>query len=147
MGLAVHDIAAGIRGDGWQAAHARRYVATNGADGHEWRGVPTLLLATTGARSGGTYTTPLIYGRDGDRYVIVASYGGAPAHPQWYRNLKSAPEVTVQVGDDVFTARARTASAAEKPALWERMAAIWPAYNDYQARTERDIPIVILERL
>lgn len=145
--MALLDIEAGIRGTGWQADHARAYVASGGADGHTWRGVPTLLLATTGARSGQPYTTPLIYGKDGDRYVIVASYGGAPKHPQWYLNLRANPEATLQVQGERFAVRARTASAEEKPALWELMAGIWPAYNDYQARTQRDIPVVILERV
>lgn len=137
----------GPRPAGWQAEHARRYIETNGEDGHIWNGVPTLLLTTTGRRTGQPYTTPLIYGRDGDRYLIVASRGGAPSHPQWYRNLVAQPEVAVQVQADRFPARARTADAKEKPALWQRMAEIWPAYNDYQNRTEREIPVVILERL
>ncbi len=137
----------GIRSAGWQADHARRYIATNGEDGHLWRGVPTLLLTTTGRRTGEPYTTPLIYGEDGDRYIVVASKGGAPEHPQWYRNLLAQPEVAVQVQAERFRARARTASPEEKPVLWQRMASIWPAYDEYQARTSRDIPVVILERI
>ena len=109
--------------------------------------MPTLLLTTTGRRSGEPYTTPLIYGEDNGRYVVVASRGGADEHPQWYRNLVAQPEVGVQVKADHFRARARTASAEEKPALWQLMARIWPAYNDYQARTSREIPVVILERI
>ena len=136
----------GIRSTGWQAEHARRYLETNGEDGHIWNGVPTLLLTTTGRRSGEPYTTPLIYGQDGDRYIVVASRGGAPEHPQWYRNLLAQPEVEVQVGAERFPAWARPASAEEKPALWKLMAAIWPAYDEYQTRTTRDIPVVILER-
>ncbi len=131
---------------GWQAEHARRYIATNGEDGHLWNGVPTLLLTTTGRRTGTSRTTPLIYGRDGDRYLVVASRGGAPRHPQWYENLTVDPNVQVQVLGDRFAARARTASPEEKPALWRLMAGIWPAYDEYQARTRRDIPVVILER-
>ena len=137
----------GIRSSGWQAEHARRYLETNGEDGHIWRGVPTLLLTTTGWRSGEPYTTPLIYGEDNGRYVVVASRGGADEHPQWYRNLVAQPEVGVQVKADHFRARARTASAEEKPALWQLMARIWPAYTDYQARTSREIPVIILERI
>ena len=137
----------GIRGSGWQADHARKYIETNGEEGHIWRGVPTLLLTTTGKRTGEPYTTPLIYGTDGDRYVIVASRGGAPEHPQWYRNLVAEPMVGLQVKAHKFQARARTASAEEKPALWRMMAGIWPAYDEYQAKTERDIPVVILERV
>ena len=136
----------GVRGSGWQAEHARRYIETAGEDGHIWRGVPTLLLTTTGRRTGKPYTTPLIYGQDGARYLVVASRGGAPAHPQWYRNLLAQPEVEVQVKAERFRARARPATPAEKPALWQVMTRIWPAYDEYQARTSRDIPVVILER-
>lgn len=131
---------------GWQQDHVRRYQASNGEDGHIWNGVPTLLLTTKGARTGKPYTTPLIYGTDGDRYVVVASYGGNPKHPQWYRNLQKDSELEVQVAADKFKATARTASAEEKQALWQKMAEIWPAYNDYQQRTEREIPVVIIER-
>ena len=134
------------RPPGWQQEHARRYVASGGQDGHIWEGVPTLLLTTTGRRSGEARTTPLIYGRDGERYLIVASRGGAPSHPAWYDNLSAQPEVQVQVMADRFKARARTASAAERAALWKTMAAIWPPYDEYQARTARQIPVVILER-
>ena len=130
----------------WQEEHAQRYLASNGADGHIWQGVPTLLLWTTGRRSGEQRLSPLIYGRDGDRYLIVASRGGSPAHPAWYRNLAANPDVEVQVGADKFHARARTATPAEKPALWQTMSAVWPSYNDYQTKTSRDIPVVILER-
>ena len=138
--------ASGSRPPGWQQEHARRYVASGGQDGHIWEGVPTLLLTTTGRRSGQSRTTPLIYGRDGDRYVIVASRGGAPAHPAWYENLSAQPEVQLQVMADRFKARARTASAAERAKLWKTMAAIWPPYDEYQAKTTRQIPVVILER-
>ncbi len=131
---------------GWIADHLRRYIETNGDDGHLWNGVPTLLLTTTGRKSGAALMLPLIYGVDGDRYVIVASRGGAPKHPAWYLNLVANPEVQVQVKGDRFAARARTVTADEKPALWKLMAGIWPAYNDYQARTSRPIPVVILER-
>jgi deazaflavin-dependent oxidoreductase (nitroreductase family) len=133
--------ASGSRPPGWQQEHARRYVESGGKDGHIWEGVTTLLLTTTGRRSGQARTTPLIYGRDG-----VASRGGAPQHPAWYENLAARPEVTVQVMADRFKARARTASAAERPALWKTMAAIWPPYDEYQAKTSRTIPVVILER-
>ena len=124
----------------------RRYRETNGEDGHMWNGVPTLLLTTTGRHSGETHTTPLIYGKDGDRYLVVASRGGAPRHPAWYLNLAAKPEVEVQVAGDRFPARARAATDAEKPALWKTMTTIWPAYDEYQGRTKRDIPVVILER-
>ncbi|MFV2102874.1 nitroreductase family deazaflavin-dependent oxidoreductase [Micromonospora sp. LOL_024] len=133
---------------GWVAEHINRYVDTDGADGHEWRpGVYTLLLTTRGRRSGALRRTALIYGRSGDGYVVVASQGGDPRHPAWYLNLLAEPEVQVQVGAERFTARARTASAEEKARLWPVMADIWPAYDDYQAKTGRDIPVVLLERL
>lgn len=131
---------------GWIADHLRRYLESDGADGHLWNGVPTLLLTTTGRHSGESLMIPLIYGRDGDRYLVVASRGGAPRHPAWYLNLVAHPEVTVQVRAERFEARARTATPAEKPALWKLMTAIWPAYNDYQGRTSREIPVVIIER-
>jgi deazaflavin-dependent oxidoreductase (nitroreductase family) len=138
--------APGTRPPGWQQAHMRRYLETGGTDGHIWEGVPTLLLTTTGRRSGESRTTPLIYGRDGNRYLLVASRGGAPAHPSWYENLTANPDVTVQVMADRFKAKARTANATERPALWKTMAAIWPAYDDYQNRTSRQIPVVVIER-
>jgi deazaflavin-dependent oxidoreductase (nitroreductase family) len=124
----------------------RRYIESGGRDGHIWEGVSTLLLTTRGRRSGELRTTPLIYGRDGDRYLVVASRGGAPTHPDWYQNLVADPEVHVQVMADRFKARARTSTAAEKPALWKTMTAIWPAYDEYQTRTTREIPLVIIER-
>ncbi|MGZ4352943.1 MAG: nitroreductase family deazaflavin-dependent oxidoreductase [Gaiellaceae bacterium] len=126
--------------------HVRRYRETGGEVGHIWNGVPTLLLTTTGRRSGEQRTTPLIYGRNGDRYVVVASKGGAPQHPAWYLNLSAHPEVELQVKDERFRARARTAAANERERLWTLMAGIWPAYDDYQAKTEREIPLVVLER-
>ena len=134
------------RAVGWQAEHARRYIETNGEDGHIWNGVPTLLLTTTGRRSRKQYVTPLIYGRDGDRYLVVASKGGAAKHPDWYRNLVANQEVQVQVGADRFSARARTATPHEKPALWQIVTKVWPAYDEYQTKTTRAIPVVVLER-
>jgi deazaflavin-dependent oxidoreductase (nitroreductase family) len=131
---------------GWVAEHTRKYVETNGEDGHIWNGVPTLALTTTGRRSGKLHRTMLIYGRDGDRYIVVASKGGADEHPQWYRNLQANPEVQVQVGAERFPARARTATGDERSRLWKLMAEIWPAYNQYQTKTSREIPVVILER-
>ena len=104
----------------------------------------TLLLTTTGRRSGQPRTTPLIYGRAGEKYLIVASRGGAPTHPGWYENLVANPVLRVQVMADRFKARAST--AAERPALWKTMAAVWPPCDEYQQRTAREIPVVILER-
>ena len=132
---------------GWVEDHVRRYLESDGEDGHVWNGVPTLLLTTTGRRSGRSFTTPLIYGRQGDAYIVVASKGGAPRHPDWYVNLSATPEVGVQVAADRFTARARTAGPDEKPAAWAIMSEIWPPYDEYQARTPRVIPVVILERV
>ena len=126
--------------------HVRRYRETNGEVGYIWNGVPILLLTTTGRRTGDPSTTPLIFGRDGDRYVVVASKGGAPEHPGWYRNLVKHPEVELQVKDEQFPARARTASGDERDRLWATMAEIWPAYDDYVHKTEREIPVVVLER-
>ena len=131
---------------GWVSEHIQRYVDTDGEEGHIWNGVPTLLLATRGRKSGALRRTALIYGTDGDRYVLVASQGGAPRHPSWYLNLAADPQVEVQVKGDKFTARARTASGEERVKLWETMAGIWPAYNEYTQRTDREIPVVVLER-
>jgi deazaflavin-dependent oxidoreductase (nitroreductase family) len=131
----------------WVADHTRRYLETNGADGHIWRGVPTLLLTTIGRSTGVPRRTALIYGRDGDRYLLVASVGGADKHPQWYLNLVKNPDVQVQVGADRFAARGRPAKPDEKPRLWRLMTAIWPDYDRYQARTKRDIPVVVVEHV
>jgi deazaflavin-dependent oxidoreductase (nitroreductase family) len=131
----------------WVGDHIRRYVETDGTDGHDWRGYPTLLLTTTGRQTGTLRRTALIYGTEGDRYVIVASHGGAPAHPNWYRNLLANPQVEVQVRADKFTATARTARPEEKPTLWRNMVEVFPPYAEYQGRTDRDIPVVILERV
>ena len=131
----------------WIAEHMKEYLATNGADGHIWNGVPTLLLTTTGRKSSESRTLPLIYGKDGARFVIVASRGGAPDHPGWYKNLAAQPAVQVQVAADRFKARASTAKGAERKRLWQLMAKIWPAYDEYQAKTSREIPVVTLERV
>jgi deazaflavin-dependent oxidoreductase (nitroreductase family) len=128
------------------AEHVRRYRETDGAEGHEWQGTTVLLLTTTGRRSGKRHTTPLIYQTNNGDYMVVASYGGADTPPDWYLNLSADPQVEVQVLGDRFTARARTATAQEKPDLWRRMAAVWPDYDEYQKKTTREIPVVILER-
>jgi deazaflavin-dependent oxidoreductase (nitroreductase family) len=131
---------------GWVARHIRRYVETDGKKGHRWSGVHTLLLTNRGRRSGKLRRTALIYGREGDRYLVVASKGGADRHPAWYRNLVENPEAWVQVGGDKFAVRASTATPEEKPRLWQIMTSIWPEYDRYQTKTRRDIPVVILER-
>jgi deazaflavin-dependent oxidoreductase (nitroreductase family) len=125
--------------------HVERYQATDGAEGHEWQGSTVLLLTTTGRRSGEPRTMPLIYQRRGDDYVVVASKGGWPQHPAWYLNLEANPAVNVQVRGERFKARARTATGDERAELWKLMTAAWPAYDDYQTRAEREIPVVVLE--
>jgi deazaflavin-dependent oxidoreductase (nitroreductase family) len=131
----------------WIVDHMEKYLATDGEDGHIWRGVPTLLLTTIGRKSGEPRMLPLIYGKSGDAFAVVASKGGHSSHPLWYWNLVARPEVQVQVAADKFAAKARTATAEEKPALWKTMTMIWPAYNEYQAKTQREIPIVVLDRV
>lgn len=125
--------------------HVEKYRRTLGEIGHEWQpGVFTLLLTTTGRRSGQEYTTPLIYREDGSDYVVVASKGGANDHPDWYLNLDENPGVQIQVADRVVQATARTASSDEKDRLWPYMAEVWPDYDDYARKTDRDIPVVVL---
>ena len=130
---------------GWVRDHIKGYVESNGKVGHLWRGVHTLLLTTRGRKTGKLHRTALIYGQDGKNYLIVASNGGAPKHPNWYQNLVLNPKVEIQVGADKYTANARTATKEEKPRLWKIMAEIFPNYLDYQAKTTREIPVVIIE--
>jgi deazaflavin-dependent oxidoreductase (nitroreductase family) len=125
--------------------HVERYRATDGEEGHDWQGTRTLLLTTTGRKSGERRTTPLIYAPHDDAYTIIASNGGTDAPPAWYLNLGENPEIEVQVKGDRFPARARTASPEEKPGMWRTMTAEWPDYDAYQRRTEREIPVVVLE--
>jgi deazaflavin-dependent oxidoreductase (nitroreductase family) len=127
--------------------HVDRYRETDGEEGHEWQGTTALILTTTGRKSGEPRDTPLIYGRHGDDYMVVASKGGYDHAPAWYLNLVENPQVEVQVLGDRFRARARTATAQEKPEMWAQMVSQWPAYDDYQANTEREIPVVVLERI
>jgi deazaflavin-dependent oxidoreductase (nitroreductase family) len=139
----------------WPADHLRRYLATDGEDGYyvDFRHAggpeltPTLILTTTGRRSGKAQTLPLIFGRSGKDYVIVASKGGAPEHPSWYLNLLAHPEVDLQVKGDRLRARARVAVGEERSRLWKSMAQIYPPYDPYQKRTAREIPVVVLEPL
>jgi deazaflavin-dependent oxidoreductase (nitroreductase family) len=126
--------------------HVKRYRETDGNEGHDWQGTTVLILTTTGRKSGKQRSTPLIYGRDGDDYLVVASKGGAPEHPAWYLNLTDDPDVEVQVWGERFPARARTATSEEKQRLWQTMVERWPAYAEYQRRTARDIPVVVMER-
>jgi len=132
----------------WVSSHIRTYVESDGKKGHRWRGLPTLLLTTRGRKSGKLRRTALIYGRDGKRYLLVASNGGAPHHPHWYLNLVENPEVELQVGADKFAARARIAAPKEQPRLWQLMVKIFPHYDNYQTRAAkagREIPLVIVE--
>jgi deazaflavin-dependent oxidoreductase (nitroreductase family) len=124
--------------------HVRRYRETGGEVGYLWNGVTTLLLTTRGRRTGEPRTRALIFGRDGDDYLVVASLGGAPRHPGWYHNLLATPSAEIQVRGDVMPVTARTASPEEKPRLWRTMTDLWPNYDVYQSRTERDIPVVVL---
>jgi deazaflavin-dependent oxidoreductase (nitroreductase family) len=128
--------------------HVRRYRETGGAVGHIWReGSTILLLTTTGRKSGEKRTAPLIYAQDGDRYVIIASKGGAPEHPGWYQNIEKTPLVELQVKDEVFQARARTATGEERERLWRKANEVWRYYDDYAKNTKREIPVIVLERV
>jgi deazaflavin-dependent oxidoreductase (nitroreductase family) len=113
--------------------------------GYIWNNATTLLLTTRGRKSGEPKTVPLIFVPDGDNYVIIASLGGAPNHPAWYLNLEAEPRVTLQVRDRVFDAVARTAPSPERERLWAKAVEAWPQYEDYQAKTSRQIPVVVLE--
>jgi deazaflavin-dependent oxidoreductase (nitroreductase family) len=127
--------------------HVRRYRETDGEVGHIWReGSTILLLTTTGRTSGEPRTTPLIYAEDGDRYVIVASKGGAPDHPGWFKNIEKTPQVELQVKDDVFTANTHVAEGEERERLWRKANDVWPHYDEYATKTDREIPVVVLER-
>jgi deazaflavin-dependent oxidoreductase (nitroreductase family) len=124
--------------------HVRRYRETGGEVGYDWNGVTTLLLTTTGLRSGSPRTSALIFGRNSGDYLVVASQGGAPTHPNWYLNLLDKPEAEIQVRADHIPVIARTATPDEKPGLWKIVTDAWPNYDVYQSRTDRDIPLVIL---
>jgi deazaflavin-dependent oxidoreductase (nitroreductase family) len=126
--------------------HVHRYLETDGQVGHVWNGVTCLVLWTRGRKSGHKQAKPLIYGTRGEDLVIVASYGGAPGNPDWYLNLVADPAVEVQVGADRFAGKARTAIGDERAELWELMACVWPALENYQERTERTIPVVVIKR-
>ncbi|HTE64588.1 MAG TPA: nitroreductase family deazaflavin-dependent oxidoreductase [Solirubrobacteraceae bacterium] len=130
--------------ESWVAEHIRRYAESDGADGHDYLGWPTLLLTTRGRRSGRLRRTALIYGRDEGRFVIVASNGGKPQDPAWYRNLLADPAVSIQVGPDRYDATAAIAPRDERPHLWALMAAIFPQYDAYARAAPREIPVVLL---
>ncbi len=124
--------------------HVGLYRLTGGKVGGRFRRSPVLLLTTTGRRSGQPRTTPLLYLDDGERKVVVASNGGADRTPAWYHNLTARPEATVQTAGQVLPMRARVADADERARLWPRLVAMYPSYDDYQAKTERRLPVVIL---
>ena len=126
--------------------HVRVYRETGGERGYHWRGAPILLLTTVGRTSGQERTTPLIFRSDGERWILVASRGGAPDHPSWYKNLRANPDAEIEVRAEKISVRAHDAEGDERKRLWRLMTEKWPAYDDYQRRTERQIPVVILER-
>ena len=131
----------------WVAEHTRKYVESGGDDGYMWRGYPTVVLTTTGRRSGALRRNALIYSRDGDDYVLVASYGGRPDNPLWYLNLTADPSVTIQDRAEIVPGVAETvAEGDDRDRLWMQMVAVYPPYAEYQAKTERRIPIVRVRR-
>jgi len=123
------------------------FKANNGKVGGQFAGAPLLLLTTKGARSGRAYTTPLVYSRDGDRIVLIASYAGGPRNPDWYHNLVANPTPTIDLGSERFEAKATVTSGAERERLFDQQAAMMPVFNDYRKKTTREIPVVVLERL
>lgn len=127
------------------AEQVREYEASGGQRGNTMRGVPVVILWTRGRTTGAIRKTPLMRVRDGDRYAVVASMGGAPEHPQWYRNLLADPHVGLQDGPEVRDYVARTATPEEKAEWWPKATAVWPDYDSYQRKTEREIPLVILD--
>jgi deazaflavin-dependent oxidoreductase (nitroreductase family) len=139
----------------WMIDHANQYICSGGTEGHfrtvtppgysEIITVRSLLLTTMGRKSGEKFILPLFYGETGNSYIIVASKGGAPEHPGWYLNILANSEVEVQAGTKKFKARARTAMGAERAQLWEKAVRFWPPYADYQKKTEREIPVVVLD--
>lgn len=139
-------------GPDWNARHLDAYLKTGGKIGHlvdftpeGGPETPCLILQTTGRKSGKPLTLPLIYGKDGQNFVVVASKGGAPAHPGWFLNLEANPEVKFQVVDAKYRGRAKIAAGAERKRLFDMMAKIYPPYIDYQKKTQREIPVILLE--
>jgi deazaflavin-dependent oxidoreductase (nitroreductase family) len=126
--------------------HVRVYRETGGEHGYNWRGTTILLLTTTGRTSGEPRTMPLIHRTDGDRWVVVASKGGWPEHPLWFKNLQAEPDATIEVRDEEIPVRASVAEGEERERLWKLMTEVWPAYDEYQGKTDRQIPVVVLER-
>ena len=138
----------------WMVEHTNRYLASGGAEGHLYKitqpgrpeiTVPSLLLTTTGRKSGEKFIFPLFYGEDKGKVFIIASKGGAPEHPGWYQNIEANPVVEVMVGTKTYQAKARTVSGAEREKLWEKSLTFWPPYADYKKKTDREIPVVVLD--
>jgi proline iminopeptidase len=128
--------------------HVRSYLETDGRVGYRWKeDSPIAILFTKGRTSGEERTNPLIFGRDGDSVVLVASKGGAPDDPGWFRNLQKTPEAEIQVLGDRWRVRSRVAEGDERERLWKLMAEIWPHYDEYAEQTDREIPVVVLERI
>ncbi|MEW1929432.1 nitroreductase family deazaflavin-dependent oxidoreductase [Streptomyces sp. NPDC088360] len=145
--MAQQDEEAVISPTGWVADQARLYEESGGKKGARIQGAPCLLLDYRGQRTGQLRRTVLIYGRDGDDYLIVASNGGADEHPLWYRNLAANPDVRLRVGtEERFAARTETLSAEDKARVWPGLVELFAPYADYQAKTDRDIPVVRLRR-
>jgi deazaflavin-dependent oxidoreductase (nitroreductase family) len=128
------------------AEHVRVYRDTGGERGYHWRGTTILLLTTRGRSSGESRTTPLIHRTDGDRWIVVASKGGAPRNPSWFENLTADPEAVIEVKDERIPVRATLAEGEERARLWSLMNEVWPAYDEYQTKTDRQIPVVVLTR-
>ncbi|WP_067509374.1 nitroreductase family deazaflavin-dependent oxidoreductase [Actinoplanes sp. TFC3] len=127
--------------------HVARYLETDGEDGYHWRnGTTILILFTKGRKTGEERSHALIYRDHDDKHLVVASKGGTDAPPAWFVNLQSDPNVEVQIKGDRFRATARVATPDEKPEMWDKMAEVWPDYNEYQKKTSREIPVVVLER-
>jgi F420H(2)-dependent quinone reductase len=124
--------------------HVFLYKASSGRIGGRFKVAPVLLLTTTGRKTGKRRTTPLLYGEDAGRYVVVASVGGAPKHPAWYLNLSGDSEATIQVGHRRLSVRAETAQQEERARLWTLMTRLYPGYDAYRAKTSREIPVVVL---
>src|SRR5215470_10330778 len=151
---AIRDLEETGKPPAWVTEHLRRYRESGGAEGHLFDAtiagvpgiVPCLLLTTIGRHSGEKRTSPLFYGTAGEAYVIIGSKGGAETHPGWYLNLRANPTAEVQVGREHFTVRARVATGKEREQLWEQMVQIYLPYREYQRKTKREIPVVVLEK-
>ena len=149
----IRDLEAGKTPE-WISAHVRIYRESGGADGHLWDGssvgiprrLPCLLLTTIGRRSGEKRTSPVVYGTAGNAYVVIGSKGGADTHPNWYLNLRANPVVEVQVANDRFHARARVVTGKERDQIWQEMIKEYPFFSEYQKKTKRQIPVIVLEK-